>query len=277
MLENAYSDYAYFGDYDSIINSIKQKKVSKKSKKTTKKESKKKDSKQRRKKSSKEKESTTSESTNDSDNKESQTEENQIQSEDMDGKIKIADAYYVYESDNYNDVVNKLKEAGFENVTAQANYSLGTGFWDSLKHEEVESVSIAGKSDFEKGEIFDKTAEVVVVFYAFEKDNPNIVYTQYTAGQLYQDLEDNPIRAEETHQKEFVELTGKISAIGEKYILIHDVVGWPTLETIFCDMTTDELENHLVELTTGDEVTIRGKIKTVDVMYPYTIDVYSFL
>ncbi len=45
LLENDYSDYAYFGDYDSIINSIKQKKVSKKSKKTTKKESKKKDSK----------------------------------------------------------------------------------------------------------------------------------------------------------------------------------------------------------------------------------------
>ncbi len=277
LLENDYSDYTYFGDFDSIINSIKQKQTS--TKKKTKKESEKKSSKKKKKKSAKEKEVTTSENTNDSENKEVKTEENQIQQEDMDGKIKIAEASYTYKSANYNNVVSKLKEAGFENITAQAIYDLGTGFWDSLNHEEVESVAIAGKSDFEEGDVFDKTAEVIVVFHAFEKDNPDIVYTQYTADQLYQDLKDNPIRAQETHEDEFVELTGKISAIGgtKGYILIHDVVGWYALDTIFCDMTTEELENHLVELTTGDEVTIRGKIKTVDVIYPYTIDVYSFL
>lgn len=205
-------------------------------------------------------------------------EENKDEEENIENTIKMPESAYLLEDMNCEDVINILKEAGFNNIKTKAIYNLDTDFWDSLSHNKVGKVEADGNDDFSEGQIFDENVSIVISFYDYEKDNPSIEFKSYSFDELMKDLEDNPMRAERNHENEYVQVTGKVSSISKQgtHILMHDVKGKYALDTIFCGMTTDELEEKIIELSVGDEVTIRGKIKTIDVMYPYSIDVYSF-
>lgn len=201
----------------------------------------------------------------------------EIKNEEVgEGNIKMPESSWWYESDDYTEVLSALEELGFENIKTTVIYDLGTGMWDSLSYNEVESVSISGDTEFEEGQVFSKDVEVVVAYHAYEKDNPDINYIVYTAYDLLKDLDNNPVRAEKNHTGEYAEISGVITEIHNDFILLHDTKGAFLLDTICCKTITDEQEEHLLSLNTGDTVTIRGKIRGVNVVYPYYIDIYSF-
>lgn len=73
-----------------------------------------------------------------------------------------------YEGDNYQQVLNELKNAGFTNVQTAENPDLVVGW--ITKDGEVERVSINGDYDFEEGDIFPKDAKVLISYHTFKND-----------------------------------------------------------------------------------------------------------
>lgn len=72
-----------------------------------------------------------------------------------------------YTGENYEVVVQQLEDAGFEDVEAKPVKDLVTGW--ITKDGAVESVSIAGDTEFEEGDIFPIDAKVVVTYHTFNK------------------------------------------------------------------------------------------------------------
>ena len=70
-----------------------------------------------------------------------------------------------YKGENYEFVVQQLEDAGFKNIESKPIQDLVTGW--ITKDGEVESVSIAGDTEFEEGEIFSKDSQVIVIYHTF--------------------------------------------------------------------------------------------------------------
>ena len=71
---------------------------------------------------------------------------------------------------NYKDVEKLFANAGFTNITAEILYDI---FWGITDEGEVERVSINGKTDFVRGDVFEKNASVVITYHMKEEDDPN--------------------------------------------------------------------------------------------------------
>ena len=194
-------------------------------------------------------------------------------------QTKVSSSAYSLKNDDVKEVVKLLEEDGFTNIKTEAIYDLDhTSIWSRSSLNWVETVSIAGENSFSEGDIFEKKAIVNITYHAFEKDNPDTVYNKYTVSQLFKDLESNPMRAEDAHLYEFVEIKGRVSEISPNgnYILICDNSDYFDFDFIYCGTEADEFNDYIYNLSTGDTVNIRGKITQVNVVYDYKIDVYSF-
>ncbi|WP_179396275.1 hypothetical protein [Lacticaseibacillus absianus] len=71
------------------------------------------------------------------------------------------------EGSNYRTVVAQLKDAGFKNVKTIKNPDLIAGLLH--KDGDVETISINGETDLEKGDRFSKDAKVKVTYHTFSK------------------------------------------------------------------------------------------------------------
>lgn len=100
-------------------------------------------------------------------------------------------------------------------------------------------------------------------------------YTAYDASQLFDDLEQNALKASDTYKNQYVEISGEISNIdsGGKYFSIKDSSGRISLAGIRCDLTNDDQKNVIKELSTGSKVSVKGKVKEVGEVLGYSIDV----
>jgi beta-lactam-binding protein with PASTA domain len=75
-----------------------------------------------------------------------------------------------FKYDNYKDVENSLKNAGFTNIKTSILYDI---VWGWTSEGEVDSVSIDGNDEFLKGAIFDKNAEVIITYHMMAEDDPS--------------------------------------------------------------------------------------------------------
>ncbi|MBQ7857459.1 MAG: zinc ribbon domain-containing protein [Oscillospiraceae bacterium] len=71
---------------------------------------------------------------------------------------------------NYLDIEKQFKNAGFTNIKTKILYDI---FWGWTAEGEVENVSINGKTDFKRGDVFAKDAEIVITYHMKEEDDPN--------------------------------------------------------------------------------------------------------
>ncbi|KXT72614.1 large hypothetical protein [Streptococcus sp. DD10] len=74
---------------------------------------------------------------------------------------------------NYKTVVNQLEDAGFTKVKTEKIEDLVTGILK--KDGQVESVSIAGETEFQKGDVFDKNTPITVTYHTFKKEKKETV------------------------------------------------------------------------------------------------------
>lgn len=194
------------------------------------------------------------------------------------GEIMINEDSFIMEGKKYADVKEGLKSLGFTNISKKKIYDLGTSKWDSFSYKKVISVSIDGNKEFSDGDIFKKDAPIVISYHEYERNNPKIEYKAYKASTLLDELVANPMRAREKHLEEYVEITGKINTIDNRgdYILIDNPYSASPFDMIFCEITSEKQKKHLLELSKGDTVTLKGKINVVDVIYPYCMDIFSF-
>ena len=63
-----------------------------------------------------------------------------------------------------------LEDAGFSNIQTEILYDIVLGWTDE---GEVKSVSIDGRTDFKKGEVFKQDVPVVITYHMKEEDDPN--------------------------------------------------------------------------------------------------------
>ena len=87
-----------------------------------------------------------------------------------DGEVKLDVAASEYKHKNYEDVAAALKTLGFTNIKYEVLYDIVLGWTDD---GEVESVSIADKTDFNRGDVFPADAEIVITYHMPEDDDPN--------------------------------------------------------------------------------------------------------
>ena len=87
-----------------------------------------------------------------------------------DGEVAIPVSASDYKYDNYQAVQNDLEDAGFTNIVTEILYDIVLGW---TEEGEVESVSIDGRTDYEKGEVFNRDVPIVITYHMKEEDNPN--------------------------------------------------------------------------------------------------------
>lgn len=71
---------------------------------------------------------------------------------------------------NYQDVIKKFKEAGFENVTLEVEYDIITGW--ITDDGEVKSVTVNEEGKFISGKEYRADAEVVITYHTYRKNKP---------------------------------------------------------------------------------------------------------
>ena len=75
-----------------------------------------------------------------------------------------------YEYDNYADVEKELEDAGFSNISFEILYDIELGL---TEEGEIESVSVDGNTEFEKGDIFRKDTPIIITYHMREEDDPD--------------------------------------------------------------------------------------------------------
>ena len=75
-----------------------------------------------------------------------------------------------YKFGNYKDAESELQAAGFTEISYEILYDIVLGW---TQEGEVDSISINGNADFEKGDVFKKNSPVVITYHMKEEDDPN--------------------------------------------------------------------------------------------------------
>ena len=86
-----------------------------------------------------------------------------------DGKISVPESSDSFEDDNYKDVVDRLKSAGFTNVKTEGLGDLITGFLH--KEGEVKEVSVGGDVDYSTSDRFSPSVKIVVRYHSYPADD----------------------------------------------------------------------------------------------------------
>lgn len=89
------------------------------------------------------------------------------------------------------------------------------------------------------------------------------------------DLENNAASAKDKYEEKYIEITGKLSVIDSdgKYISLTDPDDEWDLVGIMCYIESDEQLDEVKELSTGDDVTVGGKVTNVGEIIGYSIDI----
>ena len=85
-------------------------------------------------------------------------------------QIRINFESYDYYGKDHKEVVDALKSMGFTNITEQPMYDIEYGI---TAEGSVDYVSINGSVDYQKGDIFNKDAAVIVPYHLKAEDDPN--------------------------------------------------------------------------------------------------------
>ena len=83
-----------------------------------------------------------------------------------DSETKITDSPQGYKNRVFKDVEQELKAAGFTNIQTTVIRDL-TGGWLETDGD-IESITISGRTDFKKGEIITKDAEIIITYHTIE-------------------------------------------------------------------------------------------------------------
>ena len=71
---------------------------------------------------------------------------------------------------NYKDIEKAFKDAGFTNIKTKILYDI---YWGWTEEGEVDSVTLDGKANFNRGDVFSKDAPVVITYHMKEEDDPS--------------------------------------------------------------------------------------------------------
>lgn len=108
-----------------------------------------------------------------------------------------------------------------------------------------------------------------------EDSEPEITYTAYTVTQMMDDLDNNALKAESTYKDQYVEITGRLNVIDSsgKYISLYPEDDEWAFVGVQCNIKNEDQKAKVMEMSTGDIVTLKGKVKSVGEVLGYTLDI----
>lgn len=101
-------------------------------------------------------------------------------------------------------------------------------------------------------------------------------YIEVTVDQLFEEFNDNPLRAKDTYTDAYVAVKGWMRVIdsdGDSITLYP--IEYETIDGVYCKLTSDKQRKKIKEYSKGDIITVRGKITEVDGTWPYKLDIDS--
>lgn len=104
---------------------------------------------------------------------------------------------------------------------------------------------------------------------------PPIHYEKVDLQTMLDELDTNALRAEETYQDMYVEITGEIRNFDSdgKYISIIPLDAPRSSERTMCYLTDPTHKAFLLEKAAGDVVTIRGKVRSIGEVLGYSVNI----
>lgn len=105
-------------------------------------------------------------------------------------------------------------------------------------------------------------------------------YEKIELQTMIDDLKENALKAEKTYNNKYVQITGRITNFDSagSYISIESVnAGDFNLDTVLCNIGNKEQLDLLLEKSTGDIVTIRGKVTSVGEILGYSVKIEEIL
>ena len=102
-----------------------------------------------------------------------------------------------------------------------------------------------------------------------------IEYTAYTVSKMMDDLEENALKAESTYKDQYVEVTGRLGTIDSsgKYITLYPEENEFAIIGVQCYIKGDEQKQKVMEMSSDDTVTLKGKITSVGEVLGYSLDI----
>lgn len=111
------------------------------------------------------------------------------------------------------------------------------------------------------------------------EEDPEIEYTVCTVDEMMDLLNDNALNASKTYKDQYVEVTGKLKTIdssGDYISLAPENDDW-AITGVTCYIKSDEQLDKVSTASTGDSLTVKGKIKDVGEILGYSLDIDEIL
>lgn len=110
-----------------------------------------------------------------------------------------------------------------------------------------------------------------------ESMQEEISYTAISVEQLNKELKDNALKAKETYNGTYLEVTGMLDNIDAsgKYISLADNSGFDLLG-VQCFIKDDGQKQKVMDMSTGNKYTIKVKITNVGEIIGYQADIIEF-
>lgn len=104
-----------------------------------------------------------------------------------------------------------------------------------------------------------------------------IEYQQVEANLLLTTLEENALRAENTYQDAYLEITGELSVIDSdgKYIGIKRTDGEISFVNIQCYITEESQLDKVLEMNIGDTIIVKGQVTDIGEILGYMVDIHD--
>lgn len=105
---------------------------------------------------------------------------------------------------------------------------------------------------------------------------PVIEYISVSVGGLYNELALNALRAENTYQDMYVEISGVLSTIDSdgSYFDVKDLYS-NDYHSVTCYLKTNEQRQALIQMNQGDIITVRGQITSIGEFLGYSLSLTS--
>lgn len=104
---------------------------------------------------------------------------------------------------------------------------------------------------------------------------PEIEYTVCAVQTLIDDVQANAMKASDTYKEKYVEITGILSNIDAsgKYISLKASEDDYSFVTVQCYIQDDAQKSKVMEMSSGDTVTLKGQVTDVGEVMGYSIDI----
>ena len=106
-----------------------------------------------------------------------------------------------------------------------------------------------------------------------------IVYTVCTVDEMVDMLNGNAMKAENTYDDQYVEVTGRLSVIDSdgKYISLYPIKDEWAFTGAQCYIKNDVQKQQVMEMSISDRVTVRGKITSVGEVLGYQLNIIEIV